>query len=265
MEDALRLHFPTEEDLGKFAAEFARRLRPGDVVALGGPLGAGKTTFVRAVVRALHGTDQSCSPTFTFRHRYDGDPPIDHIDFYRIDDPRESAELGLEEALDGRSIALDRVVAQRAGGYSAAAVRNRNRRRRRRTTHALSSTAAMIVLALDGALGAFSDRAFARRADRRVAERSGRRRARTRPRAYVGDPRRSAHRAGTNRPPSGRGRPGRIHRPAHRDRLCEVAGRSLGASARTGRFLRSAGVRAQLRTRAERRRRPSRRHLGALS
>lgn len=106
MADALRLYFPTEEDLGKFAAGFARRLRPGDVVALGGPLGAGKTAFVRAVVRALHGSDQSCSPSFTFRHRYDGDPPIEHIDFYRIDDPRELAELGLEEALDGGSIAL---------------------------------------------------------------------------------------------------------------------------------------------------------------
>ncbi|HXO17212.1 MAG TPA: tRNA (adenosine(37)-N6)-threonylcarbamoyltransferase complex ATPase subunit type 1 TsaE, partial [Candidatus Dormibacteraeota bacterium] len=44
--------------------------------------------------------------SFTFRHRYDGDPPIDHIDFYRIEDPRESVELGLEEAFDGRSIVL---------------------------------------------------------------------------------------------------------------------------------------------------------------
>lgn len=97
---------PTEEELGKFAAAFARRLRPGDVVALSGPLGSGKTTFVRAVVQALHGADQSCSPSFTFRHRYDGDPPIEHIDFFRIDDPRELTELGLEEGLDGNSIAL---------------------------------------------------------------------------------------------------------------------------------------------------------------
>ncbi len=94
----MRLTLPTAEDLGKFAAEFARGLRPGDVVALAGPLGAGKTTFVRAVVTALHGADQSCSPSFTFRHRYDGDPPIEHIDLYRIDDPREVTELGLEEA-----------------------------------------------------------------------------------------------------------------------------------------------------------------------
>ncbi|HZV77726.1 MAG TPA: tRNA (adenosine(37)-N6)-threonylcarbamoyltransferase complex ATPase subunit type 1 TsaE [Candidatus Babeliales bacterium] len=97
---------PTEEDLSKFAAIFARRLRPGDVVALSGPLGSGKSAFVRAVVRALHGTDQSCSPSFTFRHRYEGEPPIEHIDFFRIEDPRELSELGLEEALDGQSIAL---------------------------------------------------------------------------------------------------------------------------------------------------------------
>jgi tRNA threonylcarbamoyl adenosine modification protein YjeE len=102
----LRLTLPTEEDFNAFAADFARRLRPGDVVALSGPVGAGKTAFVRAVVRALHGADQSTSPTFTFRHRYDGDPPIDHIDFFRIEAPAETTELGLEDAFDGRSIVL---------------------------------------------------------------------------------------------------------------------------------------------------------------
>jgi len=102
----MRLTLPTEEEFGNFAAAFARRLRPGDVVALSGPVGAGKSAFVRAVVRELHGSDQSCSPSFTFRHRYDGDPPIEHIDFFRIDDPAELTELGLEEALDGQAIAL---------------------------------------------------------------------------------------------------------------------------------------------------------------
>ena len=102
--DQVQLTLPTEEDLNAFAAAFARRLSPGDVVALSGPVGSGKTTFVRAIVRTLHGADQSSSPSFTFRHRYDGDPPIDHIDFFRIEDPRESVELGLEDALDGRSI-----------------------------------------------------------------------------------------------------------------------------------------------------------------
>jgi tRNA threonylcarbamoyl adenosine modification protein YjeE len=102
----LRVTLHSEEELDKFAAAFARHLRPGDVVALGGPVGSGKSTLVRSIVRALHGTDQSASPSFTFRHRYDGNPPIEHIDFFRIDDPRELVELGLEEALDGDSIAL---------------------------------------------------------------------------------------------------------------------------------------------------------------
>lgn len=102
----VRVTLPTEEELNAFAAAFARQLRAGDVVALSGPVGAGKTTLVRAIVRTLHGADQSSSPSFTFRHRYDGEPPIDHIDFFRIEDPRETVELGLEDALDGRSIVL---------------------------------------------------------------------------------------------------------------------------------------------------------------
>lgn len=73
-------------------------------MALSGELGAGKTTFVRAAVRARHGEDQTSSPTFTFWHRYPGEPPIDHLDLYRVDDPRELTELGLDEAFDGSSI-----------------------------------------------------------------------------------------------------------------------------------------------------------------
>ena len=81
-------------------------LNPGDVVALSGELGAGKTTFVRAAVRGRHGEDQTTSPTFTFWHRYPGVPPIDHLDLYRVDDPSDLRELGLEEALTGDSIAF---------------------------------------------------------------------------------------------------------------------------------------------------------------
>jgi tRNA threonylcarbamoyl adenosine modification protein YjeE len=103
---ALQITLPAQEATAAFAAAFARRLQPGDVVALSGPLGSGKTTLVKAIVRALHGSDEAFSPTFTFWHHYDGEPPIDHIDLFRIDDPRETAELGLEEAFDGRSIVL---------------------------------------------------------------------------------------------------------------------------------------------------------------
>jgi tRNA threonylcarbamoyl adenosine modification protein YjeE len=101
-----RQTFPTQAGLEAFAATFARTLRPGDVVALSGELGSGKTTFVRAAVRARHGEDQTTSPTFTFWHRYAGDPPIDHLDLYRIDDPADLNELGLEDAFDGGSIAF---------------------------------------------------------------------------------------------------------------------------------------------------------------
>lgn len=96
--------FPDQREFESFAADFARTLQPGDVVALSGELGAGKTTFVRAAVSALHGGDQTTSPTFTFQHRYSGAPPVDHLDLYRIDDPRELAELGLDEVFDGVSI-----------------------------------------------------------------------------------------------------------------------------------------------------------------
>jgi len=88
------------------AAGFGRSLRPGDAVALSGELGAGKTTFVRAVVRELLGRDAATSPTFVFRHRYDGPPTIEHVDCYRIAGPADAAELGLEESLGPDRITL---------------------------------------------------------------------------------------------------------------------------------------------------------------
>jgi tRNA threonylcarbamoyl adenosine modification protein YjeE len=77
-------------------------------VALRGPLGAGKTTFVRAVVRALHGSDDAVSsPTFVFRQRYDGTPPIEHVDLYRIEEAAaELPDLALDDAFAPDRIAL---------------------------------------------------------------------------------------------------------------------------------------------------------------
>lgn len=100
--------FSNEQEFRTFAAGFSQQLVPGDVVALSGPLGAGKTTFVKAVVGARFGSDPVSSPTFTFWHRYsnerEGYTPIDHLDLYRLEDPRELTELGLEQAFDGGSI-----------------------------------------------------------------------------------------------------------------------------------------------------------------
>jgi tRNA threonylcarbamoyl adenosine modification protein YjeE len=93
--------------LDAFAHRLAAQLVPGDVVALRGPLGAGKTTLVRALVRALHGSDDAVSsPTFVFRHTYTGTPIIEHVDLYRIEDPSELADLALDDALGPDRIVL---------------------------------------------------------------------------------------------------------------------------------------------------------------
>jgi tRNA threonylcarbamoyladenosine biosynthesis protein TsaE len=89
------------------AVALAATLRPGDVVALSGELGAGKTTFVRALVAALHGSDAAVSsPTFVFRQRYPGEPPVEHLDLYRIEDPVEAVDLGLEDAFAPDAVTL---------------------------------------------------------------------------------------------------------------------------------------------------------------
>jgi tRNA threonylcarbamoyladenosine biosynthesis protein TsaE len=65
-------------------AELAGELRAGDVVAVAGDLGAGKTTFVRGACRALGVTAPVTSPTFTIGHRYDAPVPVAHLDLYRL-------------------------------------------------------------------------------------------------------------------------------------------------------------------------------------
>jgi tRNA threonylcarbamoyladenosine biosynthesis protein TsaE len=89
------------EETEALAARFARLLSPGDVVVLSGELGTGKTTFVRGAARALGVTQPVSSPTFTIGHRYDADPPVAHLDLYRIAglDPEEWGDL--EPYFDG--------------------------------------------------------------------------------------------------------------------------------------------------------------------
>lgn len=65
-------------------ADLARKLRPGDVVLVGGELGAGKTTFVRGACRALGVTVPVTSPTFTIGQRYPAKLPVAHLDLYRV-------------------------------------------------------------------------------------------------------------------------------------------------------------------------------------
>ncbi|MBQ3696101.1 MAG: tRNA (adenosine(37)-N6)-threonylcarbamoyltransferase complex ATPase subunit type 1 TsaE [Alphaproteobacteria bacterium] len=90
----------TERDLDAIADTIAPLLSVGDVVALNGTLGVGKTTFVRALVRNLTHTEADVpSPTFTILQTYDTPKfTLYHFDFYRLKSPEEAYEIGIEEA-----------------------------------------------------------------------------------------------------------------------------------------------------------------------
>lgn len=88
----------------RLATRLAADLRPGDVVWLVGPLGAGKTTFVRGLAAALGASDDVASPTFALVHAYEGRVPLVHADLYRLGEA-EVAGLGLDE------IAADAILA----------------------------------------------------------------------------------------------------------------------------------------------------------
>lgn len=76
-------------------------LRPGDVIALAGDLGAGKTVFAHGLAAGARATGYLASPTFTLIREYPGPLPIFHVDLYRLDDVRQLDDLGLDEILDG--------------------------------------------------------------------------------------------------------------------------------------------------------------------
>lgn len=109
-------------DAGATAAlgrRIAERLRAGDVVALSGGLGAGKTTMARAIIGALGHEGEVPSPTFAIIQTYDVPSvslPVVHADFYRLEDPSEAEELGLEDyRQDGALIAE---WPEHAGGFA---------------------------------------------------------------------------------------------------------------------------------------------------
>ena len=95
----LRYELPCAEATGLFAQRLAPLLQMGDVIALKGELGAGKTTFARALIRSLGAVDTEVpSPTFTLAQSYQGQTcNIWHFDLYRLKSADEAAELGIDE------------------------------------------------------------------------------------------------------------------------------------------------------------------------
>jgi tRNA threonylcarbamoyladenosine biosynthesis protein TsaE len=103
----LHLDLPDEAATETLAAALAAAARPGDVLALEGDLGAGKTVFARAFIRACgNGLEEVPSPTFTLVQTYElPGATIYHFDLFRLTDPEEAYELAIEEAFaDGISL-----------------------------------------------------------------------------------------------------------------------------------------------------------------
>ncbi|HDH08718.1 MAG TPA: tRNA (adenosine(37)-N6)-threonylcarbamoyltransferase complex ATPase subunit type 1 TsaE [Gammaproteobacteria bacterium] len=96
----------SEHHTHALAAEFLKLLQPGDIVSLLGPLGAGKTTFVRGLLRAFGYLGRVRSPTFTLINQYPTVPPIYHADLYRLFDSDEILALGLDDIRDNGGVLL---------------------------------------------------------------------------------------------------------------------------------------------------------------
>ena len=89
----------SEAETESCGANLAGTLKSGDVIALYGDLGAGKTAFVRGLASALGCADRVCSPTFTIVNEYRGDMDIFHFDMYRLKNADELFDIGWEDYL----------------------------------------------------------------------------------------------------------------------------------------------------------------------
>ncbi|WP_281299750.1 MULTISPECIES: tRNA (adenosine(37)-N6)-threonylcarbamoyltransferase complex ATPase subunit type 1 TsaE [unclassified Iodidimonas] len=111
------LHCESEAHLSHMAADLAGFLEAGDLLALSGPLGAGKTVLARSVIRSLFDQPdlEVPSPSFTLVQAYENPPeimgknppPLWHVDLYRLQNPDDLIELGIEDALDDHLILME--------------------------------------------------------------------------------------------------------------------------------------------------------------
>lgn len=104
----MKADLPDAEATTRLGAALAPLLEAGDAVLLYGPLGMGKSTLARGLIRALTTPDEDVpSPTFTLVQFYESDPPVAHFDLYRLTRPEEAVEIGLDEALDRGAVLIE--------------------------------------------------------------------------------------------------------------------------------------------------------------
>ena len=114
----IKINLPDLAATGALAARIAGVLRPGDVIALHGGLGAGKTTLARAILAELGYPGDVPSPTFAIIEVYDPPAvrlPVVHADFYRLNSPAEAGEIGLDDYRQGAALLAE--WPEHAGGF----------------------------------------------------------------------------------------------------------------------------------------------------
>ena len=94
------------EETAHLGERLGARLRPGDVVALYGDLGAGKTTLTKGIAKGLGVASDVHSPTFTLIHEHPGRTPLYHVDLYRILGEAEVETIGVEECVYGGGVTV---------------------------------------------------------------------------------------------------------------------------------------------------------------
>lgn len=115
----MRIELPDLEAMERFGVAIAAVLRTGDVVALSGGLGAGKTTLARAVIAALGHKGEIPSPSFAIVELYEPPLvrlPLVHADFYRLKHPAEAGEIGLDDYRQGAALLAE--WPEHAGGFA---------------------------------------------------------------------------------------------------------------------------------------------------
>ncbi len=97
----------TEKATFEYAKNMGSRAKPGDIIALTGEMGAGKTVFAKGFAKGLGVEEIVSSPTFTLVQIYDdGRLPLYHFDVYRISDPSEMDETGFEDYISGEGVTV---------------------------------------------------------------------------------------------------------------------------------------------------------------